>query len=210
MTVKDKKEALIATEWELFHNVNNEGGRADCQDDPETFAIMRRCQFTCWSEELVESWHNDLLAAKAEGRNLLSEKYAWMMQKTAPYEFARISKHLHFPTVFAEQMIDEIAEIEVEWMEKYENQYPFMAGGNRPIHSFQDQKYVTSFETYLRGELHTYSEKTLELYLEMLKNLLKENKSMSIMIMDAMVKEYGYKDLDDAERQQKIRAELNI
>lgn len=210
MTLNDKKSALIATEWELFHNVQNEGGRADCQDNPETFAIMRRSQFTAWSEELVESWHNDLLAAKAEGRNLLSEKYAWMMRSTAPYEFRLISRHLRFPTILAEQMIEEIAQIEVKWMEEYEKQYPFMASGNRPIHSSQDSEYETSFETYLRGELHTYSEKTLKLYLEMLKNLLAENKSMSVMIMDAMVKEYGYKDINDAERQQKIRAEFNM
>jgi len=210
MTFKDKKEALIATEWEMFHNVQNEGGRADCQNNPETFAIMRRSQFICWSEELTESWHNDLLTAKAEGRNLLSEKYAWMMQKTAPYEFAKISRYLRFPTISAQQIIDEIADIEVKWMEEYEKQYPFMAGGNRPIHSCEDSEYVTSFETYLRGELHTYSEKTLKLYLQMLKELKANGKSMAVIIMDAMVKEYGYKDLNDAERQQKIRTEMNI
>jgi len=62
----------------------------------------------------------------------------------------------------------------------------------------------------LRGELHTYSEKTLKLYLEMINALKAENKSLSVAIMDAMVKTYGYKDLDDAERQQKIRALNNF
>ncbi|MBQ7816510.1 MAG: DUF4125 family protein, partial [Oscillospiraceae bacterium] len=90
MTLYEKKEALIKEEWEKFHNVQNEGGRADCQEDPETFAIMRRSQFVCWSEELVDSWHKDLIDAKKEGRNLLSEKYAWMMRQTAPYEFRLI------------------------------------------------------------------------------------------------------------------------
>ena len=208
MTLNEKKEALIKTEWELFHNVNNEGGKADCQNDPETFVIMRRSQFICWGEELVESWHSDLLNAKKEGRNLLSEKYAWMMQRTAPYEFRLISKHLVFPTIFAEQMIEEIAAAEVEWMEQYEKKYPFMASGNRPVRRENDSEYVTSFETYLVGELHTYSEKTLKLYLEMINQLKRDGKSLAAEVMDAMVKAYGYKNLDDAEYQQKLRTTL--
>ena len=206
MTFNDKKEALIDTEWELFHSVTNEGGKADCQNDPETFYIMRRAQFTCWSEELVESWHNDLICAQNCGRNLLSEKYAWMMRQTAPFEFGRISHLLRFPSIAFEQMIEEIVETEVKWMEEYENQYPFMASGNRPVHSADDTEYSTSFETYLRGELYTYSEKTLKLYLEMIKKLSAENKSLAVIVMDAMVKAYGYKNIDDAEFQHKARA----
>lgn len=209
MTLNDKKEALINEEWENFHAVQNQGGRASCQDDPETFFIMRRSQFACWSEALVESWHNDLVTAKAQGRNLLSEKYAWMMKQTSPFEFGAISRFLTFPSIEAEQLMEEIIETEVEWMEEYEKQYPFMASGNRPIHSSQDSLYETSFETYLRGELHTYSSKTLTLYAQMVKALKGEGKSMSVMIMNAMVKQYGYKDLADAERQQKIRTQLN-
>lgn len=208
MTLSEKKEALIKTEWQLFHNVNNKGGKADCQNDPETFEIMRRSQFVCWSEELVDSWHNDLLTAKSAGRNLLSEKYAWMMRSTAPYEFRLISKHLVFPSIAAEQMIEEIVAAEVEWMEAYEKQYPFMASGNRPVRKENDCEYVTSFETYLTGELHTYSEKTLGLYLDMITQLKKDGKSLATEVMNAMVKAYGYKDLDDAEHQQKIRANL--
>lgn len=210
MTLFEKKEALIKEEWENFHAVQNEGGKADCQNNPETFAVMRRAQFTAWGEELVESWHKDLLDAKAQGRNLLSEKYAWMMRQTAPYEFRLISKYLHFPTILAEEMMEEIIETEVYWMEQYEKQYPYMASGNRPVRSKMDTEYETSFETYLRGELHTYSEHTLKLYLDMVRNLKKEGKSLSLIIMDAMVKAYGYKDIDDAERQQKIRTMSNI
>ena len=37
MTKQEKIEKLIQMEWEDFQKVNNEGGRASCQDDPETF-----------------------------------------------------------------------------------------------------------------------------------------------------------------------------
>lgn len=208
MTLEEKKERLIREEWTNFTAVHNEGGRAECQDDPQTFFIMRRSQFTCWGEELVDSWYADLVNARERGRNLLSEKYAWMMQSTAPQEFCRISQYLTFPTALSESMMDEIAKAEVAWMEKYEREYPYMAGGNRPVHSSQDSEYATSFETYLRGELHTYSEKTLKLYLEMIKELQKEGLSLAEIVMNAMVKQYGYQDLADAERQQKIRSGL--
>jgi len=208
MSLNEKKERLIKEEWANFTAVHNEGGRASCQDDPETFFIMRRSQFVCWSEELVDSWHNDLLAAKSAGRNLLSEKYAWMMRSTAPYEFRLISRHLVFPSIAPARMIEESVAAEVEWMAAYEKQYPFMASGNRPVRKEKDCEYVTSFETYLTGELHTYSENTLKLYLDMIKQLKKDGKSLALEIMNAMVKAYGYKDLDDAERQQKTRANL--
>jgi hypothetical protein len=206
MTLNEKKERLIQEEWLNFTAVHNEGGRADCQDDPETFFIMRRSQFVCWSEELTDSWYNDLVNAKNQGRNLLSEKYAWMMRSTAPFEFGQISRYLVFPSINAEHMIEEIVSVEVEWMENYEKQYPFMASGNRPVRKEKDSEYETSFETYLIGELHTYSEKTLKLYLEMIKRLKTEGKSLAKEVMNAMVKAYGYQDLDDAERQQKLRA----
>jgi hypothetical protein len=207
MTLNEKKERLIQEEWLNFTAVRNEGGRADCQDDPETFFIMRRSQFVCWSEELVDSWYNDLVNAKNQGRNLLSEKYAWMMKQTAPLEFKKISRFLRFPTEQAEQLIEEVVKTEVRWMEEYNLKYPYMAAGNREIHSYEDSEYSTSFETYLRGELHTYSEKTLLLYANMVKQLNNDGKSLSVLIMDAMVKAYGYKDIDDAEKQQRIRTE---
>ncbi|MBQ5782614.1 MAG: DUF4125 family protein [Oscillospiraceae bacterium] len=210
MTLYEKKEALIKEEWDNFHTVQNEGGMAGCQQDPETFFAMRRSQFTCWNEALVDSWHNDLLEAKSQGRNLLSEKYAWMMQQTAPDEFKKISHLLCPPDVFDLELMEQIIADEVRWMEQYHRDYPFMAAGNRSVHSSSDSRYETSFETYLRGELHTYSPKTLRLYADMINRLKKEHKSLAVCVMDAMVKSYGYKDLDDAENQQKLRATYNI
>ena len=49
MTKQEKIEKLIQMEWEDFQKVNNEGGRASCQDDPETFFIMRRSHFAPWT-----------------------------------------------------------------------------------------------------------------------------------------------------------------
>ena len=37
---KAKIEEIIKIEWQMFQNVDNLGGRADCQDDFETFLIQ--------------------------------------------------------------------------------------------------------------------------------------------------------------------------
>ncbi len=42
---------------------------------------------------------------------------------------------------------------------------PRVARGSRPTDHSADADYVTSFETYLRCELYTYSERTLRAYL---------------------------------------------
>ena len=60
-------DKVIAEEWSQFDKVQNIGGRADCQDDYETFRIMRRSQYMIWSQEMLESFYNDLVSAKDSG-----------------------------------------------------------------------------------------------------------------------------------------------
>ena len=73
-------EAIIQLEWNMFQKVRNTGGRAGCQDDWETFYIMRKSQFTSWKKELLLSYERDLLDGESAGRNLVMEKYAYMME----------------------------------------------------------------------------------------------------------------------------------
>lgn len=80
------KEKIAAIEWEMFQRVRNEGGRADCQNRPDTFKIMRLAQFSAWPEELAQSYLEDLRKALQNDRNLPMEKYARMMESTAPEE----------------------------------------------------------------------------------------------------------------------------
>lgn len=84
---------IVNAEWKMFAEVPNIGGKASCQEDYKTFEINRSSQSLSWSEATLESYLADLTRAGKHGRNLLTEKYARMMQSTSPVEYDAI-KHL--------------------------------------------------------------------------------------------------------------------
>ena len=196
-------ERIIALEWEDFRNVNNEGGKAVCQERPGTFALMRRAQFSPWPEELAESYLADLEEAKKQGRNLPAEKYAWMMESTAPEAFARIQSLLPAPSSEAKALAEEIIAPQVRWMKEYYEAYPDLSAGNRPLTTAEDRPDDTSFETYLRGELYTYSERTLRICLAFVKTLQARGENLALLTMEAIVRAYGYRSLTEAEEHQR-------
>ena len=73
---KDLIDKIVAKEWDMFQTVANVSGRAACQDNFETFSIMRSSQANGWSEAALSSYLDDLTDAQENGRNLLTEKYA--------------------------------------------------------------------------------------------------------------------------------------
>ena len=196
------KEKIIAMEWEMFQRVHNEGGRADCQDRPDTFSIMRRAQFSAWPEELAESYLKDLRDALRTGRNLPMEKYARMMASTAPEEYRRFSSALPEIPEQSREIIEECVAQEISWMEEYCREYPRLSSGNRVLYTREDTPYETSFETYERGELSTYSAHTLGLYRKFLLELKERGENLALLIMTSMVRQYGYRSLTDAENRQ--------
>ena len=68
------------------------------------------------------------------------------------------------------------------------------------IHTSEDTAYSTSYETYLRGEISTYSDDMLILYGRFIAKLAQEGKNLTALIMENTVHMYGYPDLDTAER----------
>lgn len=197
-------QEVIQLEWELFDKVQNCGGRAACQDDRETFAIMRGSQFAAWSPALLESYRGDLLAARAEGRNPLCEKYAYMMERTAPAEYAALRDALPQPSVEKLWLADHICAAHVDWQEALARRWPRLAGRGRPIRREADGPGVTSFETYLRGELLTYSVETLRLYAAWIEQLQKGGRNLCELVLENTVRHYGYATLEEAESRQSV------
>ena len=85
-------------------------------------------------------------------------------------------------------------------MEEFAEKYPKMAGNARSIRTSEDTEFNTSYETYLRGEMGTYSESTFVLYSGFIVSMLKQNKNLAMEIMENTAKLYGYDSLERAER----------
>ena len=192
-------EEIVLHEWHQFDKVKNEGGRADCQDDWNTFSIMRKSQYNAWTDELLESYLADLIEAEEKGWNLIMEKYARMMESTTPARYKELEKDLPVRSPERIAIQEEIIKIQVEWMEEFADEYPKMAGNARSIHTKEDNPFNTSYETYLRGELGTYSERTLLLYGRFVVSLKKEDENLAYNIMNNTAKLYGYSSVEDAE-----------
>jgi hypothetical protein len=194
---------IVEKEWNMFSSVQNEGGPAPCQDDKRNFEINRISQTTSWSEAALASYLRDLEAAEADERNLMTEKYARMMKSTAPQEYANIEHMLPAIDPEVPTLIDKIAAIVLKWEEELAGKYPNILSRGRPIHSSQDTPGVTSLETYLKGELSTYSADTLKLFLENAEKQRSENVNGSEITMAFMMKQYGFNSLDEANQRMK-------
>jgi len=199
-----RKDELVSTivkmEWQMFQNVRNIGGPAACQSDHETFEVMRRSQALSWSEATLESYLGDLRAAEISGRNLVSEKYARMMASTSPLEYERIKDLLPPLDHEVNPLIERIVRVEVKWQEEVLESFPHLVRRGRPIHSSEDTRYVTSVETYLRGELATYSSRTIRLYDKDIADYQRQGKNAAMVVLEHMTKRYGYNSLEEANR----------
>ena len=196
MDKKEKIDELIDLEWYAFTKVENEGGRAYCQDDWETFYLMRMSQYICWPENLIESFTQDLIDANKREWNLVAEKYARMEEFTAPEEYESIKGLL--PEVSEEQkaLIDEIVDAHNQWMDEFYSANPNMAERGRPLHTSVDGG-MTSAETYLRGELGTYSYRTLSIYAQWVRELKANGENLTEQIVSNEARLYGYESIKE-------------
>ncbi len=192
---------IAQVEWELFQNVQNTGGRASCQNDPDTFFKMRMSQWMVYSKETLESYMEDLESSIRQGRNLIFEKYGFMMETTYPEEFEEIKEHLPKVSSETEKMIDEMADIHVKWDKEVYEKYPHIRENGRVFRSSEDSVYNgSSSESYLRGEYKTYSPKTVELIYKQVKQAEEKGENLLERIIENEVKFYGYESLEDAEK----------
>lgn len=192
---------IAQIEFTAFDKVRNVGGRASCQDDWFTFSIMRKSQYLTWNRTMLLQYLYDFERELSGGHNLIEEKYGRMMESTAPQEYERIKEHFPKLSEQKKQIIEAVVQMQVGWMEEFEKCYPTLAGNARSIHTSEDNLYNTSYETYLRGEISTYSDKMLELYGRYVVEYARNGENLTDAIMKNSVEMYGYRSLEEAEEQ---------
>ena len=198
---KTDKDALINEiidiEFSMFDKVNGMNGRAPCQNNFKTFYAMRYSQHNAFSEKTLLSYKNDLILARNEGRNLITEKYGYMMEFTDRAYYEEFLKN-KFPICSDEklELIKEIADLLEEDFDAFAMKYPYFSKIGRPQIS---NSHVTTIYIYNYGELKTYSYETLILYRNDV--LYSRNDNMTIVekIQNQTSLFYGYKNIQDAE-----------
>ena len=184
---------IVELELEMFLAVPADGSYS-CQQDPEGFGLHRRVQFSIWSEAALQSYLADLHGAKEDGINLMTIKYARMQDL-----IARENRN---------PLIAEIIGIQHRWQEEMVQKYPYLMAGARHLPESDDNAEGTSFETYLRGELETYSDDTLALLHRDVIQLQKMGINGSEQIYELLVKELGYDSIEAANQAQKQSLKL--
>ncbi len=195
---KEIIEKVLEGEWEMFSTVNDKAdtdpftqGRPTCRDFPEEFRVHRTAKLMAWSEETLISYLDDLTKARNADRNLMTYKYA-RMDNLIPCE----NKSLY---------IDKIAMVQIQWQKEFIEKYPRIMSGGRSLSGGEPGTDGASFETYMRCELETYSEKTLGLLFQDTEDLRVAGKSISEEIYTELVRQKGYKSLEEAENKQMKR-----
>jgi hypothetical protein len=186
--MEDRKkliEQIVQRELDMFLSVPADGAYT-CQEQPESFRLHRRVQFSIWSPDTLESYLQDLIHAQEEGVNLMTVKYARMDDL--------------IPRTNDNPFIEKIVEIQYRWQLEMFEKYPKLMGGARPLSSSDDAASKTSFETYLKGELETYSDRTLSLLHRDMKDFRRRGINGSEQVYEILVKEMGYESLEDVER----------
>lgn len=198
---KELIDEIVGKEWKMMDKVNNAGGRASCQDDRFMFYRMRKNQFYAWDEKVLKSYKNDLCDAEEKGDNLLQLKYAYMMAVTDPnYYREYLAPSMPVIKGEIEELIKLICELLDGEYHKLAEKYPYFISHGRPAGNGET---VTSVSTYLKGELYTYSNKTLALFLGMLKKYDISDKNYIYEVYTNTAKGYGFRTLEEAEERLK-------
>ena len=169
---------IVELELDMFERVKTEEPSL-CQERPETFKSMRSMTYSALSGETLESYLEDLQQANLEKKNLLTLKYARMDSKIPPIKKSPV--------------IDDIVKIEERWMMELSLRYPRIVKGN------------PGFSVYLSSELETYSDKTLDLYLNDVTKAESEGRNLSEERYNWLFERIGYGSITEAN--EKLRHE---
>ena len=174
---------ILDVEWRMFQKVKS-AAPASCQTNPEAFSKIRGSVFQLWPQQMLEAYLKEITAAEADGRNLLTEKYARMDRL--------------IPAVNTNSLIKKIVAIEEKWQGELQETYPALYRQTcRNTGSADDG---SNFSIYLSCELETYGDEVIELYHAWVSEAVAELRNFSIDMLELLVSKGGFDDLAQAEK----------
>lgn len=189
---KELMSRIISMEWQMFRSVKNTGGPASCQKDYLTFMLMRLSQFKTWDLTSLASYFTDLTTAKNAHENLLTYKYAYMMQMTFPDEYAKLAPLLPSISLEKKLLVRKILHLQLAWLEAAVEENPSLRTKLRSIRQAEAPVGATSFEAYAKGELMSYSCATLKALLRHMENLAAQGQNQIAAMLTTSAQLYGY------------------
>lgn len=198
--MKDSIERIVQKEFVMLRKVNRRGGRAVGQDHFARFRDMRSGQLLVWPDRILNSYLSDLKQAEAVDRNLMFEKYAWMMKYAMPEEFKKVCRLLPDFGLARRLRMEETVGIQVVWAEEFAQMYPGIGTRGRLLHSAEDTPTQTSVETYARGELATYSDRTEKFYHDFVVECRRCGRNLTMEVRENQAHFLGWNSLEEVER----------
>ena len=98
-----------------------------------------------------------------------------------------------------ENVIEQIVAAQLQWQKELAVRYPHLIGRGRPLDAGEDARGVTSFVTYLRCELETYSDNTLACLFRDVTEAMARGDNLTEGVYREMVRNLGYRSIEDAE-----------
>lgn len=176
MESKDRiVERILDIEVEMFLRVPT-GEEPSCRVHLEDMKLHRRGQFAGWSPETCRSYLKDLRQAKEAGRNLMTLKYARMDNLVDPLSES--------------PRIDQIHDQYVQWQQEIIRDYPNLMRRGRDL---------SDFSNYLRSELETYSDETLEMLSTDVHTCAADGRNLSLETYRYLARQSGYASLEEME-----------
>ncbi len=195
-------ESIVELEWPMFREVNGDT-RADCQENYPMFVNMRTSQFAAWNREALEAYREDLLTAEREQHNLLRDKYIHMMASTDPEGYLHFVPELPPVSEEKKQLVESIWQLMRPQTVELRRKYPNVGKMGRPLRSSDERNGYASVETYEKGELMTYGEKTLRALLAWIRSQAEAGVSVAAQIQEAGILSVGYASMEEAEEDAK-------
>ncbi|WP_300458137.1 DUF4125 family protein [Desulfobacula sp.] len=178
-------DRILTIELNMFLAVPSQQAEG-CQRYPDQFKHHRKAQFMAWSESTLASYFKDLKDAQTNNENLMTFKYA-RMENLLPPRFKR-------------PLVKKMVAIQLNWQREMFKKYPALMKRARSLEPSSDTVSQTSFETYLSGELESYSEHTLHCLYQDIQDKLKHQINMAEEIYDYLVRAMGYESLVQVEK----------